>query len=120
MPADAGITIHESRLLRTFGAPAIVASIRNPRYRAPCSYRLARPIPVNSLMQAWLIHSCCPGLSFKIKNDYNTSRISCNFFLLFFIIFDIFHEILNFCTIFYTYHDFLDIIHKNEYDNQCF
>ena len=27
MPADAGITIHESRLLRTFGAPAIVASI---------------------------------------------------------------------------------------------
>ena len=34
MPADAGITIHESRLLRTFGAPAIVASIRNPRYRA--------------------------------------------------------------------------------------
>ena len=39
---------------------------------------------------------------------------------IFFIIFDIFHEILNFCTIFYTYHDFLDIIHKNEYDNQCF
>ena len=71
-------------------------------------------------MQAWLIHSCRPGLSFKIKNDYNTSRISCNFFLLFFIIFDIFHEILNFCTIFYTYHDFLDIIRKNEYDNQCF
>jgi len=50
MPADAGITIHESRLLRTFGAPAIVASI-------------ARPIPVNSLMQAWLIRGCRPGLS---------------------------------------------------------
>jgi len=63
MPADAGITIHESRLLRSFGAPAIVASIRNPRYRAPCSYRLARPIPVNSLMQAWLIRGCRPGLS---------------------------------------------------------
>ena len=63
MPADAGITIHESRLLRIFGAPAIVASIRNPRYRAPCAYRLARPIPVNSLMQAWLIRGCRPGLS---------------------------------------------------------
>lgn len=101
-------------------APTAADRIRNPGYRPTYSCRLARPISMNSLMQAWLIHSCCPGLSFKIKNDYNTSRISCNFFLLFFIIFDIFHEILNFCTIFYTYHDFLDIIRKNEYDNQCF
>ena len=53
MPADAGITIHESRLLRTFGAPAIVASIRNPRYRAPCSYRL---FIVNDLKAAFYDH----------------------------------------------------------------
>lgn len=114
------ITIYESQLFRAYSAPTAADRIRNPGYRPTYSCRLARPISMNSLMQAWLIHSCCPGLSFKIKNDYNTSRISCNFFLLFFIIFDIFHEILNFCTIFYTYHDFLDIIHKNEYDNQCF
>ena len=114
------ITIYESQLFRAYGAPTAADRIRNPGYRPTYSCRLARPISMNSLMQAWLIHSCCPGLSFKIKNDYNTSRISCNFFLLFFIIFDIFHEILNFCTIFYTYHDFLDIIRKNEYDNQCF
>ena len=106
----------ESQLLRACVAPVTADNIRNPGYRPTYSCRLARPISMNSLMQAWLIHSCCPGLSFKIKNDYNTSRISCNFFLLFFIIFDIFHEILNFCTIFYTYHDFLDIIRKNEYD----
>ena len=110
----------ESQLLRACVAPVTADNIRNSGYRPTYSCRLARPISMNSLMQAWLIHSCCPGLSFKIKNDYNTSRISCNFFLLFFIIFDIFHEILNFCTIFYTYHDFLDIIRKNEYDNQCF
>ena len=59
----------------------------------------------------------------RIKKNVNlhySTRIVVIFFLLFFIIFDIFHEILNFCTIFYTYHDFLDIIRKNEYDNQCF
>ena len=63
MPADAGITIHESRLLRTFGAPAIVASIRNPRYRAPCSYRLAR-----EFAHASMAHSRLPSGTF-IVND---------------------------------------------------
>ena len=59
----AGNTRYESRLLRAFGTPAVAASIRNPGYRPTCSYRLARPIDMNSLMQAWLIHVCCPGLS---------------------------------------------------------
>ena len=43
--------------------PAIAASIRNPGCRPSYSYRLARPISVNSLMQAWLIPGCRPGLS---------------------------------------------------------
>lgn len=62
MPADAGITIHESRLLRTFGAPAIVASIRNPRYRAPC------PSDTREFAHASMAHSRLPSGTF-IVND---------------------------------------------------
>ena len=42
---------------------AVAARIRNPGYRPTYSYGLARPISANSLMQAWLIHGCRPGLS---------------------------------------------------------
>jgi len=62
MPADAGITIHESRLFRTFGAPAIVASIRNPRYRALCSYLLAR-----EFAHASMAHSRLPSGTFIVN-----------------------------------------------------
>ena len=45
------------------GAPTAADRIRNPGYRPTYSYGLARPIPKNSLMQAWLILGCRPGLS---------------------------------------------------------
>ena len=54
--------INESQLLRAFGTFTIAAHIRNPGYRPTYSYGLARPISMNSLMQAWLIHGCRPGL----------------------------------------------------------
>ena len=64
MPADAGITIHESRLLRTFGAPAIVASIRNPRYRAPLPASHGDSFPLRSpCMSRKIAFSCSVGLS---------------------------------------------------------
>ena len=58
----AGTTKYKSRLLRAYGTLAVAASIRNPGYRPTCSYRLARPIDMNSLMRAWLVHVCRPGL----------------------------------------------------------
>ena len=57
------ITIYESQLLRTYGAPVTADRIRNSDYRPTYSYGLACPISMNSLMQAWLIHGCRPGLS---------------------------------------------------------
>ena len=53
----------ESRLFRSYGTLTVGDGIRNPRYRATCSYRLVRPIDMNSLMRAWLIHICRPELS---------------------------------------------------------
>ena len=57
------IFMNESQLFRAYSAPTAVEGIRNPGYRPSYSYLLARLISVNSLMQAWLIHSCYPGLS---------------------------------------------------------
>ena len=37
------------------GAPTAADRIRNPGYRPTYSYGLARPISMNSLMQAWFI-----------------------------------------------------------------
>ena len=44
-------------------APTAADRIRNPGYHPTYSYALARPISNNSLMQAWLILGCRPGLS---------------------------------------------------------
>ena len=49
------ITIYESQLLRAYSAPTAADRIRNPGYRPTYSYGLARPISMNSLMQAWFI-----------------------------------------------------------------
>ena len=57
------ITIYKSQLFRACGAPTAADRIRNPDYRPAYSYGLARPISMNSPMQAWLIHGCRPGLS---------------------------------------------------------
>ena len=57
------ITIYESQLLGAYDSPTVAVSIRNPGYRPTYSYALARPISNNSLMQAWLILGCRPGLS---------------------------------------------------------
>ena len=57
------ITIYESQLLGAYGATTAADRIRNPGYRPTYSYGLARPISKNSLMQAWLILGCRPGLS---------------------------------------------------------
>ena len=46
------ITIYESQLFRAYGAPTAADRIRNPGYRPAYSYGLARPISMNSLMQA--------------------------------------------------------------------
>ena len=67
MAADTGNAIYESQLLRAshsrncrrYSQIALLASFA----RLFCLYRLARPISVNSLMQARLIHGCRPGLS---------------------------------------------------------
>ena len=56
------ITIYESQLFRAYSAPTAADRIRNPGYRPTYSYGLARPISMNSLMQAGLIHGCRPGL----------------------------------------------------------
>ena len=56
------ITIYESQLFRAYGAPTAADRIRNPGYHPTYSYALARPISMNSLMQAWLIHGFHPGL----------------------------------------------------------
>ena len=56
------ITIYESQLFRAYSAPTAADRIRNPGYRPTYSYGLARPISMNSLMQAWLIHGCRSGL----------------------------------------------------------
>jgi hypothetical protein len=42
---------------------AAVDCICNSGYRPTYSYGIARPISMNSLMQAWLIHGCRLGLS---------------------------------------------------------
>ena len=55
--------LYESQLFRAYGTPTVADRIRNPGYRPTYSYGLARPIPKNSLMQAWLILGCRPGLS---------------------------------------------------------
>ena len=57
------ITIYESQLFRAYGAPTAADRIRNPGYRPTYSYSPACPISMNSLMQAWLILGCRPGLS---------------------------------------------------------
>ena len=49
------ITIYESQLFRAYSAPTAADRIRNPGYRPTYSYGLARPISMNSLMQAWFI-----------------------------------------------------------------
>ena len=56
------ITIYESQLFRAYSAPTAADRIHNPGYHPTYSYALARPISMNSLMQAWLIHGCRPGL----------------------------------------------------------
>ena len=56
------VAINESQLLHAFGTPTTAARIRNPGYHPTYSYALARPMSVDSLMQAWLIYSRCPGL----------------------------------------------------------
>ena len=62
MSPTGDITIYKSQLFRTCGAPTAADRIRNPGYRPTYSYGLARPISMNSLMQAWLIHGYRPGL----------------------------------------------------------
>ena len=57
------ITIYESQLFRAYSASIADDRIRNPGYLPTYSYGLARPISKNSLMQAWLILGCRPGLS---------------------------------------------------------
>ena len=58
------ITIYESRQLwERHRRGTADDRIRNPGYHPTYSYALARPISNNSLMQAWLIHGCRPGLS---------------------------------------------------------
>ena len=57
------ITIYESQLVRAYSAPTAADRIRTPGYHPTYSYALARPISNNSLMQAWLILGCRPGLS---------------------------------------------------------
>ena len=69
------ITIYESQLLRTYGAPVTVDRIRNLDYRPTYSYGLAWTISMNSLMQAWL--SWLPSRTFivKIPHPYNNFHI---------------------------------------------
>ena len=57
------ITIYESQLFRAYSAPTAADRIRNPGYRPTYSYGLARSISKSSLVQAWLILGCRPGLS---------------------------------------------------------
>ena len=52
MSPTGDITIYKSQLFRTCGAPTAADRIRNPGYRPTYSYGLARPISMNSLMQA--------------------------------------------------------------------
>ena len=61
-----GGDIYESQLLRACGTPVTADRIRNPGYRPTYLFGLACPISINSLMQAWLIYGCRPGLSSKI------------------------------------------------------
>ena len=49
------ITIYESQLFRAYSAPTAADRIRNLGYCPTYSYGLARPISMNSLMQAWFI-----------------------------------------------------------------
>ena len=46
------ITIYESQLFRAYSAPTAADRIRNPGHRPTYSYGIARPISMNSLMQA--------------------------------------------------------------------
>lgn len=67
MPADAGITIHESRLLRTFGAPAIVGQ----HSQSALSRSLlipACPSDTREFAHASMAHSRLPSGTF-IVND---------------------------------------------------
>ena len=55
MSPTGDITIYKKQLFRACGAHTVADRIRNPGYRPTYSYGLARPISMNSLMQAWFI-----------------------------------------------------------------
>ena len=76
MSAYADITMNESRLLRTVGAPAIADCIRNPGYCPTYAYSLARAISMNPLCKhagfmaaAQDFHSKKWGMEYAINKD---------------------------------------------------